>query len=153
MEQVVQSQVEIQAFLSISSRSFVYFPSVRTRQKEVSKNCSGQNQGRNCFMWAPLRNLGNYENSFMSQKKLFNCVVDYLCIQLEGYATSRNYNICYIRKTPKPCLFPSHVVEDPLRSGLLRDTKASPNPTTSLVSVGLIIPSSHNRAVEYNAVD
>jgi hypothetical protein len=64
------------------------------------------------------------------------------------------YNIFYIRKTPKPCLLPSHVVENlSLCSGLLRDTKASPNPTTSLVSVGLIIPSSHNRAVEYNAVD
>jgi hypothetical protein len=64
---------------------------------------------------------------------------------------------CYIRKTPKPLPFPSHVVLPPTlfrpRKARSRVTMPSPRPTTSRVSVGLIIPSSQRCAVEYSAVD
>ena len=61
----------------------------------------------------------------------------------------------YMRKTPKPRLFPSHVVDEPcaLRPFHSRAASANPNPTASRVSVGGMIPSSHNLEVEYNAVD
>ena len=62
----------------------------------------------------------------------------------------------YILKTPKPLESPSHVVSlgpEKFAPRLSRETRARPRPTTSLVSVGLIIPSSQRRAVEYKAVD
>ena len=65
--------------------------------------------------------------------------------------------VCHIRKTPKPLPFPSHVVLPPTlfrpRKARSRVTMPSPRPTTSRVSVGLIIPSSQRCAVEYSAVD
>ena len=63
----------------------------------------------------------------------------------------------YILNTPNPLSSPSQDVECeplcPLSLPRLRAARANPKPMTSRVSVGLIIPSSHSRAVEYNAVD
>lgn len=66
MEQVVQSQVEIQAFLSISSHRVVYFPSVRSRLKEVSNSCSAS-ACRSC-LWAPLRDNNHRDLSHVPKK-------------------------------------------------------------------------------------
>jgi len=61
--------------------------------------------------------------------------------------------ISYILKTPNPLPSPSHVVAFVPEEPTSREIRARPRPTTSLVSVGLMIPSSQMRAVEYNAVD
>ena len=66
--------------------------------------------------------------------------------------------IHHIRNTPYPLPSPSQVVvllallpePAPLRS---RAASANASPTVSRVSTGLMIPSSHNLAVEYTAVD
>ena len=57
----------------------------------------------------------------------------------------------HILNTPKPFPLPSQVFDLPLN--LCFFARDNPKPTTSRVSVGLIMPSSHNLAEAYSAVD